>query len=200
MPGRAALRLLGSAALLFASGYGWRLGWGEGTSTEIEAVDGLPVRPSAMMAHPQQDASNHPAVVAHWCGQLVAREVSCSKIGDICGAVCDQHQTQRERSGQEYPGKTHIDASEVLALAKPDGDVRRGRCAATLADRYGINLEILHGEDIFKSFRNGPTGPAQRDVQLDISGWGECACSEVFLQRRLHINVLGSLLAGGCRA
>jgi hypothetical protein len=35
---------------------------------------------------------------------------------------------------------------------------------------------------------------------LDISGWGECACSEVFLQRRLHINVLGSLLAGDCRA
>lgn len=190
MPGRAALLLLGSAVQV-ASGDAWRLGWGDGLSStpSTETAEDLPDTRSVVAEH------DHPAVVAHWCNLLVAREVSCSTIADICGAVCDQHTAQRERFGQEYPGKAQIDPSAVLATAKSDGAVRRGRCAVTLADRYGINLEILHGEDIFKSFRNGLTGPAQRDVQLDISGWGECPCSESIVRHRRLAHLLGHSFA-----
>ena len=162
-----AMRLL---CLLVASGDvavdGWRLGWGSGSASGGRA--GAP--PRAEAAAPQPD---HPAVTNHWCGKLIANGVGCAAIGEFCLQACAQQKAEHVRTDADYSGKTLLDPAQVVATAGAGSAGRRARCSAPLAEKHGVDLLSVHGEDIYAAFRNGAGGPAQRDVAVDISGWGK---------------------------
>ena len=138
--------------------HGWRIPWSAAG------------RATAAQQHPQGtdgEGARHcgwdPAVTGQWCSRLLTRGISCDVLGDLCAHACAHIARARAKTAGGSP------AAAVAAAA------RREQCSAPLAAKHGVSLALLHGEDIYATFKNGVGGPAQRQVETDISGWGERA-------------------------